>query len=81
MTVVVTIVVICVVFVSYLYLSYLYRTVAVTIVVVCAVGITLCMVLYCCCCQKRPGIHEGKLIWIKRKKDKIGNHPCNLYLF
>nr|XP_022286541.1 uncharacterized protein LOC111099521 [Crassostrea virginica] len=46
-------------------------TVAVTIVVVCAVGITLCMVLYCCCCQKRPGIHEGKLIWIKRKKDKI----------
>lgn len=46
-------------------------TVAVTIVVVCAVGISVCMVLYCCCCQKRPGIHEGKLVWIKKKKDKI----------
>lgn len=61
--------------INYIWVNlFLYRTVAVTIVVVCAVGITLCMVLYCCCCQRRPGIHEGKLIWIKKKKDKIGTY-------
>lgn len=61
--------------INYIWVNlFLYRTVAVTIVVVCAVGITLCMLLYCCCCQRRPGIHEGKLIWIKKKKDKIGTY-------
>ncbi|KAK3082601.1 hypothetical protein FSP39_000236 [Pinctada imbricata] len=33
--------------------------------------IVSCMVMYRCCCQKRDGVHSGKLIWIKKKaKDK-----------
>lgn len=35
------------------------------------VAITLCMFLYCCCCQRRPEIHDGiKLMWVRRSFGK-----------
>ncbi|XP_062613522.1 uncharacterized protein LOC134275264 [Saccostrea cucullata] len=48
-------------------------TVAVVVIAVCAVVISLCAVLYYCYLQRRPGIRNGKLVWIKRKKKKVVN--------
>ncbi|XP_061167559.1 uncharacterized protein LOC133176450 [Saccostrea echinata] len=44
--------------------------VAVVVIAVCAVVISFCAVLYYCYLQRRPGIRDGKLVWIKRKKKK-----------
>ncbi|XP_069107506.1 uncharacterized protein [Argopecten irradians] len=34
------------------------------------IPIGLCLVLYCCCCQRRPEIHTGKLVWIRKSNKK-----------
>ncbi|XP_033728858.1 uncharacterized protein LOC117317998 [Pecten maximus] len=34
------------------------------------IPIGLCLILYCCCCQRRPEIHTGKLVWIRKSNKK-----------
>ncbi|WAR10689.1 hypothetical protein MAR_035765 [Mya arenaria] len=35
------------------------------------VSLSFCMFLYCCCCQRRPELHNGiKLMWVRRSFGK-----------